>query len=206
MAKTESATNVYGALLAARSKFNPVLKNKENSHFKNRYADLQAVLDAADDALAEAGLVLVQTTDVRHEGTVLLTRLHHVGSGTEIVSTYPLVAKDAGNPQALGGSLTYARRYQALAILGLAPEDDDGQQASRPAPKKQAQAQPLPKDDATPAEDAEVHRALRYLGEAKDEADLKSRFRALGEDLKMDRRVVDGAKAIKATLSSKAVA
>jgi hypothetical protein len=35
------------------------------------------------------------------------------------------------DPQGYGSALTYARRYSLLAATGLAPEDDDGNSASR---------------------------------------------------------------------------
>ena len=38
--------------------------------------------------------------------------------------------------QALGGAITYARRYALLAIYGLAGEDDDGDSLSEVPPRK----------------------------------------------------------------------
>jgi hypothetical protein len=35
------------------------------------------------------------------------------------------------DPQGYGSALTYARRYSLMAACGIAPEDDDGNQASR---------------------------------------------------------------------------
>lgn len=40
-----------------------------------------------------------------------------------------------GTPQQTGSAITYARRYSALAALGLATEDDDGQSATVPPQK-----------------------------------------------------------------------
>jgi hypothetical protein len=42
------------------------------------------------------------------------------------------------DPQGFGSALTYCRRYSLLAAMGLAPEDDDGQAASKAAPKANA--------------------------------------------------------------------
>ena len=36
------------------------------------------------------------------------------------------------DPQGVGSCITYARRYALAAIAGVAPEDDDGNAASRP--------------------------------------------------------------------------
>lgn len=133
--------NVHGALLLARSKFGPVLKSKTNPHFKSKYADLQGVLDAVEDALSECGLVLVQRTEVKDGGAVVLvTELVHVETNGTIASVYPLTPAKPNDPQALGGAMTYARRYSALALLGLAPEDDDGNEASGRGQQRQQAA------------------------------------------------------------------
>jgi hypothetical protein len=64
---------------------------------------------------------------------VLLTVLVHAETGERIESRYPVRCKDPQDPQKVGGAVTYARRYALLALLGLAPEDDDGALASQPA-------------------------------------------------------------------------
>lgn len=43
------------------------------------------------------------------------------------------------SPQAFGSALTYARRYSLMTACGIAPEDDDGNAASKP---------PMPKVNA----------------------------------------------------------
>jgi hypothetical protein len=47
------------------------------------------------------------------------------------------------DPQAEGSALTYARRYALMAMVGIAPEDDDGNAASKPAPRPAKKAQPV---------------------------------------------------------------
>jgi len=42
---------------------------------------------------------------------------------------FPAVKKD---PQGYASALTYARRYSLMASCGIAPEDDDGNAASKP--------------------------------------------------------------------------
>lgn len=143
---------VHQALLKARAEFGPVLRNQTNPHFKNKYADLSAVLDAVEESLSRHGLVLVQRPDlVEGLGLVLVTELIEVESGQRIVSRYPLSPGKQNDPQALGGALTYARRYCALAMLGLAPEDDDGEKAAgrgqQQRQQKPAQRQRKPSDD-----------------------------------------------------------
>lgn len=133
---SETAT-IYKALLAARAEFSPVIKDKRNPHFKSTYATLESVIDAVSDSLHKHGLVLIQSPDCGPDGTVLVTQLVEVTSGTSISCRYPLTPVKPNDPQALASALTYARRYSALSLLGIAPEDDDGNAATeKPAPPK----------------------------------------------------------------------
>lgn len=126
-------TNGHGsklvlALIAAKKKFKPLVKNKFNPHFKNRYADLSAVGEAVDDALASEGLTVIQTMafdEKDHYGIV--TKLEHV-SGDQRQSFYPLPG--GSKPQELASAITYGRRNSKCAILDLAAEDDDDAEAA----------------------------------------------------------------------------
>ena len=63
----------------------------------------------------------------RHGRTVFL---HTSG---ETLSSGPLhVPASKNDPQGYGSALTYARRYSLMAACGIAPEDDDGNAASKP--------------------------------------------------------------------------
>ncbi len=107
-----------------------IAKDSVNPHFKNRYASLDAIMDAVRGPLAEQGLVITQHPSEHDLVPTLDTILLHV-SGEMIRSTMLLSAERSG-PQAQGSALTYARRYAVLAVLGLvADEDDDGEAATR---------------------------------------------------------------------------
>lgn len=114
------------ALTNARAEFKAVVKNKTNPHFKNSYADLDAILEAITPALCKHELLVSQVV----EGDRLLTRVFH-SSGNYLESSYPLPY--VADPQRMGASLTYARRYSLSAILSVASEDDDnGNSAATP--------------------------------------------------------------------------
>jgi hypothetical protein len=79
--------------------------------------------------LHKHGLTLLQfPTVVVAEANIqpaLRTRLSHAATGEFMEDTMLTVGK--ADPQGQGSGITYARRYSVLAILGLAPdEDDDG--------------------------------------------------------------------------------
>lgn len=127
--------NIYSALMIFQQNVKPVVKNfkAEVGKFNYRYASLGDMLDAVLPELHANNVVLFQPLHVNENGTqTLITVLHHVPSGTEITSEYLIKAADMNDPQKVGGAVTYARRYAAFALLGLAPEDDDGANAGKP--------------------------------------------------------------------------
>lgn len=141
------------ALCEARKAFASVVKDKHAQAFKGggvyKYADLSAVLDATVEPLAKHGLVLVQPTEIRDGHTFLQTILLHT-SGQSLKSEIELHGYASGmTPQQWGSAHTYARRYQALSVLGIAPEDDDAQEASKAPPRPQPARSPQAEVDAT---------------------------------------------------------
>lgn len=104
-------------------------KRSTNPHFKSMYANLEEVLDTAKPVLDKHELTLTQFPCGGGPEVVGLTTLLAHDSGQWMMATVymPLAKRD---PQAAGSALTYARRYGAMAVLGMAAEDDDGEQAS----------------------------------------------------------------------------
>jgi hypothetical protein len=116
------------ALAKAQMKIKGAIKYAENPHFHYRYADLATVWDACREPLSAEGLAVIQTTDGTHDQVVILTTLAH-SSGQWIRGRLVLKPVKA-DPQGIGSCLTYGRRYALAAMVGVAPEDDDGNQAS----------------------------------------------------------------------------
>jgi len=134
--------NITAALAAFHAGVGPIDKTARAQY--GAFADLSTVLSAITPALSKNGLALVQTFDMDGDADVLVTTLYHT-SGETITSRARLVRVEGSggrqNPLHLwGGSVTYARRYCALALVGLAAgmEDDDGDIADPPPRKVQA--------------------------------------------------------------------
>jgi hypothetical protein len=129
MLQSESVKNIAAALVKAQAKVEGALKDRSNPAFKSKYADLSSVMDACKDALNGEGIAIVQTHAPAEAGRLRLeTRLHHT-SGEWIAGLIdmPLAKQD---PQGYGSATTYARRYGLASIIGVCPEDDDGNGAS----------------------------------------------------------------------------
>src|SRR5688572_16445448 len=76
------------ALLAFQSTTRGVEKDSKNPHFKNRYASLEAVIEAARPGLQANGIVFVQAPGQVIGGTLeVSTMLIHAESGQWMRST-----------------------------------------------------------------------------------------------------------------------
>jgi len=122
--------NIAAALVKAQRAFGPALKTSTNPHFRSKYADLSACVEAVIDALNANGIALVQRTEKCDDGVAVATVfVHESGETLECGTLHVPAAKN--EPQGYGSALTYARRYSLMAACGIAPEDDDGNAASR---------------------------------------------------------------------------
>ncbi len=130
--------NLAAALIAAQQAFGDVTKGRSVStgKFSYTYADLGRVLDAITPALHENGLVISQCMDVKDAQPVIHTVMMHADSDDDLHSYTPIVWADKTDPQKFGGGITYSRRYALMAICNLNAEDDDGQHARQPVPKR----------------------------------------------------------------------
>jgi len=134
--------NIATALVKAQKAFGPALKTATNPHFKSRYADLSACVEAVMDGLNNNGIALVQQLhEAEHGVTVETVFIHESGEMLNCGKLFvPATKQDA---QGFGSALTYARRYSLMAACGIAPEDDDGNAASRPKEKPTLDAKRL---------------------------------------------------------------
>lgn len=130
MATTTSTLN--SAIVAALGELRNVAKDKVNPHFKSKFTSLDAILDATRPVLAKHGLALSQEPVFEDGMAGVVTRIIHAG-GESRESKLLLPLRDQ-SAQGVGSCLSYARRYAAAAVLGIASdEDDDGHVASTPA-------------------------------------------------------------------------
>ncbi len=163
MSQSQEINELAKALAAAQASINAAKRDKTNPHFRNQYATLQSVWDAAREVLAPNGLSIVQTFEATdgHRLDLTTTLLHT--SGQWIAGTISMTPSKA-DPQGAGSAATYARRYSLAAILGIvADEDDDGEAASRPPASNPAQRfvkpAPAPATISRPIEPHEIAHA-----------------------------------------------
>lgn len=151
---------IAAALVRAQKEFGPALKTSTNPHFRNKYAALDACIEAVIDGLNNNGIMLMQQTHLCEDGVIVETTFIHE-SGEMLSGGKLHVPAAKQDPQGFGSALTYAKRYSLQSACGIAPEDDDGNHATaavqqrkaapvkQPEPPKQAPA--APKQSNAPA-------------------------------------------------------
>lgn len=154
MERSETIGALAAALAKAQGAMEGASKDRTNPHFKSKYADLASIWDACRAALSANGLAVMQTTGGKGQEITVRTVLAH-SSGEWVASELSMFAAQ-NTPQAIGSCVTYARRYSLAAMVGVAPEDDDGNAASG--------------KEATPPPSSGTDAAQRQLQETLDRA------------------------------------
>jgi ERF superfamily len=130
------------ALSIAQGQMGGAKKDSLNPFFKSRYADLASVWEACREPLSKNGLCIIQTTEFLADSFVLKTTLLH--SSGQNISGYYILKPVKDDPQGMGSAITYARRYALQSIIGICPEDDDGEAAhGRQSQQKQLHPKPV---------------------------------------------------------------
>lgn len=125
--RSESIANLTVALSAAQEHMKPAARDAANPFHESKYATLGSVWDVARHPLADNGLALTQIPSATGPQVTITTLLLHK-SGEWLASDLTMTSASS-SPQALGAAITYARRYSMMAMLGIAPEDDDAESA-----------------------------------------------------------------------------
>lgn len=164
MKTSESINELAAALAKAQAKIKSPGKDKtaevptkSGGVYSYKYSDLASLLDAIREPFAENGLCLVQPARSEPGCVHVVTRVMHAsGQWMEEELTMPV---GDNRPQTMGSAITYARRYGAGALVGVASEeDDDGAKAQEAAkeqpgrgrqPAKQQRQEEAPPDDGT---------------------------------------------------------
>lgn len=143
MTKSESIAKLADALSKAQAEMKGAIKDSNNPFFSSKYADLSSVWDACRGPLTKHGLSVVQTFDTAPDGVIIETTLCHASG--EWISGKMLLNPTKKDPQGIGSAATYGRRYGLAAMVGICPEDDDGNGASGNSEPPKKEATPSPK-------------------------------------------------------------
>ena len=144
---------IFAAVVALQSEINNPKKSKQGHGYK--YAELAQIIELSREPLATNGLAVAQYCTAIDGQSYLVTQMIH-SSGQWLRGYYPLEKagmRAVNDAQQMGAAMTYARRYNLAAILGVAQEDDDaaslGNQRQQPrnnAPQNAPQQSKQPLD------------------------------------------------------------
>lgn len=182
--------NIATALVKAQKAFGPALKTATNPHFRSKYANLSNCVEAVIDALNDNGIFLLQKNYDHQNGIMVETVfVHESGEMLECgIVHFPATKKD---PQGYASALTYGRRYSLMAACGIAPEDDDGNRASRP--------------EKTNVDSSVMADHLLAIQDATDSDSLKAAYqaayKACGTDANWQKKVIAAKDEKKASLA-----
>ncbi len=138
---SETFAEFAAALAAAQAVIEGAEKGAVNPAFKSKYATLASVWEACRKALTDNKIAVVQAPYNGEGGDIGVTTMLIHSSGQWMRAR--LSVKPAKfDAQGAGSVITYLRRYLLSAMVGVAPEDDDGNAAvgrpNDPAPKQVA--------------------------------------------------------------------
>lgn len=135
-----SERTIHQAFIEAYAEMANPKKNATNPAFRSKYANLEELLAVTRPILAAVDLALVQEPVSEEGRSGVHTYLKYKTDETLDFGSYtvPLAKHDA---QGAGSAITYTRRYAIAAIFGLAQEDDDGEAAAKPRPKREGKHQ-----------------------------------------------------------------
>jgi hypothetical protein len=128
MNRSESIAKIASALVKAQAEMGNAVKDSKNPFFKSKYADLNAVREACMPALNKHGVSVIQPTSVIEGKLYVETVLLHE-SGEFLSGLYEVVVGKQNDPQALGASISYSRRYGLQSMVNIGAADDDGESA-----------------------------------------------------------------------------
>lgn len=121
------------ALAAALAKANAEIQNpkfdKENPHFKSKFASLAAVRDAIVPHYAKHGLSVLQDLQNVADGVACFTTILHE-SGEERTFGPLVIASTKRDGQGTAAAGTYAKRIHLQAIACVVGDDDDDGEAA----------------------------------------------------------------------------
>lgn len=115
--------SIYSALSDFQQKVKIIPFDSKGYNYK--YASLTAVWNAIQTPLLNAGLVVTQIMKEPPQGfdVCVHTILTHPETGDQVESILPMTSPKK-DPQGFGSSITYARRYSLVALLGLVADED----------------------------------------------------------------------------------
>lgn len=116
--------NIYKAFVKFQSEFKGMKPDSSNPFFKSTYISLDGILETVRPILAKNGLAVIQ--EATGDGDYIFVKTKLIHESGEMIETEVLKMKPQKNdPQSMGSCITYSKRYQLAALLGICECIDD---------------------------------------------------------------------------------
>ncbi|HLP15774.1 MAG TPA: ERF family protein, partial [Bacteroidota bacterium] len=108
-----------------------ISKDSINPFFKSNYFDINKLIEVIKPILNDLGLVLLQplSSNPTTDRLTLKTMIIDSETGQTLVESNAVLPENT-DPQKMGSTITYYRRYALQSLLFLQAEDDDGNSAT----------------------------------------------------------------------------
>lgn len=156
---------IGAALAKAQAEMENPRFDRENPHFRNRFASLAAVRDAVVPVFARHGISCLQNVSTVERGVACVTILVHA-SGQTLASDPLIMPVAKADAQGFGSAATYARRYQLMAFACVVGDEDDDANAASGKPVASVAIDPRP--DTSHVDPAAIE---KYVSRAQDIVD-----------------------------------
>jgi len=166
--------SIYAALAAAQQEFGQVTKGSVNPAFKSKYADLADVAQVVIPTLNKHGCAVLHYL-TGEQFQMMRTEFVHWSTDTKLACDVPLIF-EKNNMQGMKSATTYAKRIGLESLSGIAPEDDDGNAASKKS-NKPAQATDADRDDANDW--------IECMDQCQSVDELAAYFKTIWDDVKV---------------------
>lgn len=114
---------------AMQSEITTVTKSKQGHNYK--YATLEDIVDIVRPTLEKHGFAVSFGVNTTSDIIVTCTLMHKEGHSIETTMQLPADKSGSKNAvQAIGSSVSYAKRYTLSSLLNIATRDDDDAQAA----------------------------------------------------------------------------
>ena len=209
METTETSGSLFAAMAEVQGELKPALKDVTGQvgQQKTKYADLASCWESCRAALTKHGICVIQIPAADGPKVTVRTILGHK-SGQKIEGELTMTSA-GGTPQQIGSAITYARRYGLCAMVGIAPEDDDGAAASergqQPAGRQSNKPVSAPRSEPKPPAKPLSGGVQEILAEMTDKFSSLDVFKKLKSELVRQLGVKDGEKAYYGTLGKHGV-
>ena len=150
--RSDEINEIVKALVKVQAEIKNPKKEANNPFFKSKYSTLDSVIETYKELCSKNDLVVMENpvSKVTESGKSLIgVEILLMHSSGQFINFDPYLLSPVKNdPQGVGSSITYARRYTLSSVFNIASEDDDDGNSASGNVNKNAPRQTPPKQIA----------------------------------------------------------